>query len=149
MVLAGVILCPIPAVAQEGFGFRGGVTIDPEQGFAGMHYLAAVADRLRLQPAAEVGFGSDLTLVTFRVDFTQWFELGASQWSLYVGGGPAVNILRYDDALAQLRGGDSIDVDGGFDFALGFAHRDGVMLEIRVGSAGSPDLRFGVGYTFR
>ena len=123
---------------------HGGASIDPDQGFVGIHYFARLADRLKIHPAADVGFGDDVTLIAIHIDFAQWFELGRSKrWSLYFGGGPAVNIYRF-----ELGDDTEFDTEGGFDFVVGFAKRSGPMFEMRVGSSGSPDLRFAVGFTF-
>jgi hypothetical protein len=146
---AAVVLAscaPALARAQDGVGFHGGATVDPEQGFFGLHYFAPLSSQLKVHPAADVGFGSDLTLVSLRADFAQWFELGRTgTWSLYFGGGPAINLYRFDTGA----GDDAeLEAEGGFDFVAGFSSKRGPMLEVRVGSSGSPDLRFAVGYTF-
>ena len=39
--------------------------------------------------------------------------------------------------------------EGGFDTVVGFALSNGALFEMRVGANGSPDLRFGVGFTFK
>lgn len=75
-------------------------------------------------------------------------QVRADGWQLYFGGGPAVNVYRFD--LFPGANGDShTELEGGFDTMVGFAHDSGLMLELRVGASGSPDLRFGVGYTFK
>jgi hypothetical protein len=136
------------ADAQEGFGLHGGASIDPDQGFFGMHYISRpLTGDLRVHPGADVGFGDGVTLAAVHIDFAQWFEINP-RWGLYFGGGPAVNIYRFD--LAPLGREDSeIEVEGGFDTLVGFAHESGWLIEMRVGSSGSPDLRFSVGYSFR
>jgi hypothetical protein len=150
--VAGIILvaaspwaCPGTASAQGGFGLHGGATIDPDQGFLGMHYITnPLTGDLRVHPGADVGFGDDLTLASLHVDFVQWFELNP-RWHLYFGGGPAVNIYRFETG----RDDTATEVEGGFDTLVGFAHETGWTLEMRVGSSGSPDLRFAVGFTFK
>lgn len=144
---------PGPAAAQEGFGFHGGASIDPDQGYFGLHYISnPLAGNLRVQPAADAGFGNDVTLAAFHVDFASWFELNP-RWQLFFGGGPVVNIYRFDVAdfggVSQ-DGDDTItEAEGGFDTMVGFAHDSGWMFELRIGTNGSPDIRFGVGYTFK
>jgi hypothetical protein len=137
----------MPARAQEGFGFQGGATIDPDQGYFGMHvFTRPLGGNLRLHPAGDVGFGDNVVLASLHVDFAQWFDIGRT-WRIYFGGGPAVNIYRFD---VQGHGGEdsTTDVEGGFDTIVGFATRSGFLFEMRVGASGSPNLRFGVGYTF-
>ena len=42
------------------------------------------------------------------------------------------------------------DTEGGFNFIVGAKQtRAGLFFEVKVGVEGSPDLKFGVGYTFR
>jgi hypothetical protein len=139
------------ASAQGGFGLHGGGTIDPDQGYFGMHFISGpLTGDLRLQPSADLGFGDDLILSALHVDFAQWLEVNP-RWHLYFGGGPSVNIFRFDVPDAGGGGGDDsfTEVEGGFDAIVGFAHDSGLTVEMRVGSSGAPDLRFGVGLTFR
>jgi hypothetical protein len=138
-----------PARAQNGFGLHGGATIDPDQGFFGMHFISnPLAGDLRVQPGADLGFGNDVILSAIHIDFAQWFEINP-RWQLYFGGGPAVNIYRFDlEALGVGRGSET-EVEGGFDSIVGFANDRGFTFELRVGASGSPNLRFGVGFTFR
>jgi hypothetical protein len=148
LVLGGWTLTTRPAAAQSGFGFHGGGTLDPDQGFFGMHVVTSpLTGQLRVYPGADVGFGDGVTLVAFHVDFTQWFQLNP-RWHLYFGGGPAVNVYRFD-ANGQFEDDTFTEVEGGFDSLVGFAHDSGLMLEMRVGANGSPDLRFTLGFTFR
>ena len=56
-------------------------------------------------------------------------------------GGPAVNFFNPD-------AGDS-ESDAGINLLVGAKNNAGVFFEIKVGIEGSPDLKFGVGYTFR
>lgn len=140
----------VPSSAQGGVGFHGGGTIDPDQGFFGMHYISnPLSGNLRLQPGADLGFGNDVILSVIHVDFAQWITLN-QRWQLYFGGGPAINIYRFDTAGARGGSGDSTtDIQGGFDTIVGFAHESGTTFEMRIGSNGSPNIRFGIGYTFR
>jgi hypothetical protein len=148
-VIVVLMAVAAPAHAQGGFGLRGGATLDPDQGFLGMHFVTGpLAGSLRMQPGADVGFGDDVVLAALHIDLAQWIELNP-RWHLYFGGGPAVNIYRFETTV---RGGDGesfTEVEGGFDTLVGFAHDTGWMFEMRVGSSGSPDLRFAVGFTFK
>ena len=129
-----------PGQAQPWPGVQGGVSLDPDQVYFGGHVeTSPLIDRLRFRPGLEIGLGDDLTLVAFNFDFTYTFT-SSRPWSLFVGGGPAVNFIDSD--------GDS-DSEGGFNFLLGAKNRDGLFFEMRVGLIDSPDLKFGVGFTFR
>jgi hypothetical protein len=63
----------------------------------------------------------------------------SAPWSLYAGGGPAVNIYSFDD--------DS-DAEGGLNFVFGAETRQGLFFELKLGAINSPDVKFGVGYTW-
>ena len=41
------------------------------------------------------------------------------------------------------------DTEGGFNFIVGAKQSGRLFFELKVGVEGSPDLKFGVGYTFR
>jgi hypothetical protein len=129
-----------PASAQ-GYGVRSGVSINPDQAFVGGHYeFGPVADRLWLQPNADLGFGSDATLVAMNFDVVYRKSIGRrSTWTAFAGGGPAMNWYR----LA----GQS-ETQPGANVVGGVRHSKGLSTEVRVGFLDSPELRFGVGYTF-
>ena len=135
------VLIATPANAQVNPGVQGGVSIDPDQVYFGGHVeTTPLVDRLRFRPGVDVGVGDDLTLVAINLDFTYTFP-SRRPWNLYAGGGPAINWFNVD-------GGGS-ETEAGFNFLIGAKHRDGLFFEMRVGAMDSPDLKFGVGYTFR
>jgi hypothetical protein len=136
-----------PAGAQDGFGFRGGATVDPNQVFFGVHYIVPLTTHFKIHPAAEVGFGDDLTVASIRADFAQWFDVGRpGGWNLFVGYGPTINVRRYE--VFPGSGVYERDLQVGADFAIGMAHDRGPLLQVNIGTSGSPALRFAVGYTF-
>ena len=144
MCLAVFSLCStiavLPAEAQVRGGVQGGVSIDPDQGFFGGHIeTTPLIDRVRFRPGLDLGFGEDFTLIAFNFDFTYSFT-ESRPWNLYAGGGPAINWFDFD-------GGS--ETEAGFNFLVGAKQRDGLFFEMRVGAIDSPDLKFGVGYTFR
>lgn len=128
------------ALAQ-GYALRGGANINPDQlSVGGQYELGPVAERLWLQPNADVGFGNDATLVAFNFDVMYRRPLSrASIWTGYAGGGPAINwykLLGYSQTGA------------GANLVGGVMHHTGLFTEVRLGFLESPRLRFGVGYTF-
>lgn len=140
LVVAGVAAAP--AAAQQGPGVRGGISIDPDQAYFGGHYVTApLVDHLRFQPNVEAGFGDDRTVVALNFEFAYYMPTG-KDWQLYVGGGPAINFVDFEYR-------DDSETEGGFNMLLGVHHRRGLFFELKVGVADSPDLKFGVGYTFR
>jgi hypothetical protein len=135
-----------PARAQ-GVGIRAGASAAPDQFYAGVHAETGdLVDRLQFRPNLEVGVGSDLTLIALNVEFIYRLPPdyprlpGAlSMWHLYVGGGPALNVLRFSDETRP---------EGGFNALIGLAHARGLYVEAKVGALKSPNFKVGVGYTF-
>jgi hypothetical protein len=131
---------PSRAQAQVAPGIQGGLSLDPDQFYFGGHLeTGPLVDRLRFRPSVDIGIGDDLTLVAGNFDFTYTFP-GSRGWNLYVGGGPSINFYDFD-------GGS--ETEGGFNFLFGAKNTQGLFFEMKVGLADSPDLKFGVGYTFR
>ena len=133
------VVVPSPAAAQ-GPGVRAGASVDPDQFYVGGHYESnALVDRLYFRPNAELGFGDDITTIGLNFEFVYKIPL-TSPWSLYVGGGPALNIYRFDD--------DS-EAEGGLNVLFGAETSRGLLFEVKVGAIDSPELKFGIGYTWR
>jgi hypothetical protein len=134
-------LVPSQARAQVAPGIQGGLSLDPDQVYFGGHIeTTPLVDRLRFRPSVDIGIGDDLTVAAFNFDFTYTFP-GRQGWNFYVGAGPSINWYNADN------GGDA--TEGGFNFLLGAKQAGGLFFEMKVGMADSPDLKFGVGYTFR
>lgn len=135
-----------PAWAQ-GPGVRGGVSIDPDQFYFGGHYETdALVDRLHFRPNLEIGIGDDLVTTALNFEFIYKFPT-RSGWGLYAGGGPAVNFYSYDDDGHG--NDDDTETEGGLNFLFGAEARNGLFFELKVGAIDSPDVKFGVGFTFR
>ena len=148
-IVAAVSLSVFAAPARaQGVGLRAGVSADPDQFYAGAHFeTSELADRLRFRPNVEVGVGEGLTLVALNFEFTYRLSPDAprlprslSEWQLYVGGGPALNIFRFPNDTQS---------EGGFNGLVGLAHRGGLFAEAKIGALRSPRFKFAVGYTFR
>lgn len=132
-------LCPTGALAQ-GIGVGAGVSGDPNQFYVGTYFETdEIVDRLRFRPNVELGVGSDQTLVALNVEFIYRMPLDR-QWSVHLGGGPALNLYRFRGDTRQ---------EGGFNILAGLAHRGGLFTELKVGALNSPSVKFGVGYVFR
>jgi hypothetical protein len=86
----------------------------------------------------DIGLGDDITLIAFNFEFTYTFTEGRP-WNLYAGAGPAINWYDFDPGS---------ETEGGFNIIVGAKQRDGLFFEMKVGAVDSPDLKFGVGYTF-
>jgi hypothetical protein len=134
------VIAAAPAEAQVSPGVQAGVSLDPDQFYFGGHIeTTPLVDRLRFRPSVDVGIG-DITSVAGNFDFTYTFP-GGRPWNLYAGGGPSINWYDFDN------GGS--DTEGGFNFIVGVKNRERLFFEVKIGIEGSPDLKFGVGYTFR
>jgi hypothetical protein len=129
-----------PAQAQARAGIQGGLSLDPDQVFFGGHVeTTPLVDRLRFRPNVDIGIGDDLTLIAFNFDFTYTFP-ARGPWNLYAGAGPSINWVDTDFGS---------DTEGGFNFLIGAKHTRGMFFEMKIGVEDSPELKFGVGYTFR
>lgn len=143
--LLAVLGLAAPAAAQ-GPGVRGGVSVDPDQVYFGGHYeTSPLVDRLHFRPSIELGLGDDLVTTAFNMEFVYKFP-SRTDWRLFAGGGPAVNFFSFDNDRGR---GNGTETEGGFNFVFGVEQRDGLFFEIKVGAIDSPDLKFGVGWTFR
>ena len=142
-LLGVLLLSSTPAAAQDA-GLRGGLSMDPDQFYFGGHLeTSPLVDRLHFRPNVEVGIGDDLTLIAANMEFVYKFSTGRS-WNLYAGGGPALNIYMFDG------GGDNdAETEAGFNVLIGVEQARGLFFEFKVGAIDSPDLKFGVGYTWR
>lgn len=140
-LLALTAISAIPAAAQDA-GFRGGISVDPDQFYFGGHLeTAPLVDRLHFRPNVEVGFGDDILLIAANMEFVYKFPR-RGDWGLYAGGGPALNIYTFDDV-------DDSETEGGLNVLLGVETARGLFFEFKVGAIDSPDFKFGVGWTFR
>lgn len=128
----------------QGPGIRGGVSVDPDQFYVGAHYeTGALVDRLHFRPNVEAGFGDDLTTIALNFEFAYKFP-HRSAWGIYAGGGPAVNFYSFDTG-----GDDDTETEPGLNFMIGIEHNSGLFFEFKIGAIDSPELKFGVGWTFR
>ena len=140
-IVLAVVLVALSAnrAHAQGPGVRAGVSGDPDQFYVGVHYETnELLDKLRFRPNLELGVGDGET-VALNFEFAYRIPLQKTMWNLYVGAGPALNIVR--------AGGDTSS-KGGFNILIGAEHRRGLFSELKVGFAGSPSFKFGVGYAF-
>ena len=146
MIVAAMAVTVFASAARaQGLGVRAGASVDPDQFYGGVHFeTRELAEHLRFRPNVEVGVGDDVTLVAFNFEFTYRLPPAAlprslSMWHLYVGGGPALNIIDSSDDTRS---------EGGFNGLVGLAHRNGLFTEAKFGALKSPAFKFAVGYTF-
>jgi hypothetical protein len=141
-----VVLLPLPVFAQAHAGVRVGVSADPDQFFFGGHIeTRPIIDHLTFRPNVEIGVGDDVTLIGLNFEFAYWIPIQNQPWRLYLGGGPAANIVSRDSNGR----GDDDDVGGGFNILVGVQHTQKLFFELKVGLIDSPELKFTVGYVFK
>ncbi|MBI2834747.1 MAG: hypothetical protein HYX76_10025 [Acidobacteria bacterium] len=130
-----------PSVARAQAGFQAGVSVDPDQVYIGTHYEAGpLVDRLYFRPSIDAGFGDNVTLAMINLELLYKYPLRNNPWTIYQGSGPAINIYR---------AGDVTDLRGGVNFIFGLGHSNGFFTEFKVGAVNSPNIKVGIGYTFK
>jgi hypothetical protein len=128
---------------KSSIGFTGGLSIDPEQGFVGVFWQSPeIGRRFHLRPGIEGGFGEDVRLATFNIDFMARFPIGSSGWHFVQGGGPTIVLAKFD-----VFGDDESEVSAGGSYIIGFGHDSGFLGEFRIGGGGYvPSLKLTAGY---
>ncbi len=148
-VAVACLLLPRGASAQtgegSGVGARVGVSASPDQFYFGGHYdTGYILEHLSFRPNLEVGFGDNQTAVAFNFEFAYWIPVPNQPFKVYVGGGPALNVFRYDVP----GGGTDTQAKPGFNLLGGLEHRSGLFAEMELGFIDSPSFRIGFGYTW-
>ena len=137
---AALAMLATPVLA-EGFGIRGGLSVDPDQVYIGGHYnVSDVAENIRIVPNIELGLGNDLTLWCLNGDVL--YDFGDSPWS--VGGELGLNIWKFDGLTSVSKLG--LSAVGNYRITLNSG--DFLTLEAKISLTSSPDWKFGVGYSF-
>ena len=144
ILVVGCVFALAGSAAAQSVGVRAGVSGDPDQFFFGGHLeTQPIAERLTFRPNLEVGVGDDVTLVAANLELKYTIPLEDRPWSLYVGGGPAVNFYS-----ARGNNGDG-EVGGGFNVLVGAQHSGGLFGELKIGAVDSPDVKLMIGYVIR
>jgi hypothetical protein len=139
LIATAVLALPAAAHAQQGFGVRAGYSSDPDQFYFGGHAgVGPLVSHLWFRPNVEIGLGNNVTTIALNAEVAWWFP-SKGAWKPYLGAGPALNIYDSD-------GGS--DTEGGVNFLFGVEHRGGFFGEFKVGAFDSPEIKFGIGYTF-
>ena len=150
-LLASVVVAGLAVPARaEGLSFRGwgprvGVSINPDQVFAGVHFnLGEIAHNLRFQPNLEIGYGDDELLIGGYFPALWMFKSVEGDWTPYAGGEIGFTYQDFDD------GGSDTDVAlnavGGGELMMKNNNR--FFLEAKVGLIENPDVKVLAGWTF-
>ncbi len=133
--------------AQGGNGLRVGLSLDPDQVYLGGHIeTGPLMKKLWFRPSLEVGMGSDITIIGINIEFAYWMPLESRMWKAYAGAGPAINVFIVDTGGPA---GRKTNLEPGFHLLMARAHRDGFFTEMKLGAMDSPDLKFGLGFSWR
>lgn len=143
-----MVLDARPAAAEPTlFGLRGGLTDDPDTFFFGGHiaFYPSSMQKLRIEPSAELGFGDDIDIFTFRanLNFKILFPVSRDA-AFYPILGPYLYYVSLDEDIC---GGDCDDTEVGINLGLGFAI-SGFGFDFAFSLPDAPDFAFTVSYTF-
>ena len=149
------------AVGRATVGIRGGLGLDPELPFLGLHaQLGPIVKGLWFRPSYEFGFGEVTKINSFNFDFAYFPDLtlrgkGMSQadfWNVYFGVGGAYHLSHrnFEEEDVNIDFGDW-ESNGGLNIFMGMSKRSGLFVELRASaySETNPTIKFIVGYTFR
>ena len=127
------------AVAGD-LGVRAGLTSGPDQFHIGAHAdLGSITPSLRLVPNVEIGFGDDLTFISFNGDLIHDFP----GTGFGVGGELAMQFYEYDQIGSNTELG--LSVLG--NLRLNLINGKTVLFEVKLGVLDAPDMKFTVGYS--
>ena len=96
-----------------------------------------------------IGVYPVLALLAFNLEFAYKMPLEDNPWTVYVGAGPALNILSFSDDGGRRGRRDDTEAEGGFNILVGAEHSGGLFAEFKIGASDSPDLKFTIGYSFQ
>lgn len=148
-------LLPLPALAAgpvgNAYGFRAGFSTSPDQlVLGGQMSIGEVAPNLSFDPNIELGFGDNLTIISFNLDMHYHFDLANSSWRPYLGGGAGINLIQQDQPPG-VSDDSQTKVAGGLVVGAGVPTRSGnrFFSELKVGLGDwAPDLKLVVGWNF-
>lgn len=140
LIVTATLLVPAAtAFAQVTFGPRGGVSGEPDQVVLGAHIESPdLGHRVTFRPNFDVGFLSDVTLLTVNLELVHWMPLAKSRWQLYAGGGLGTNVWIADDDKRFY---------GVLNAVFGLQHDAGLFAEMRVGM--EPRVKIMAGYSMK
>jgi hypothetical protein len=141
-------------------GVRTGVGLDPEIVMLGGQIQLGpfFSERVWARPNLELGFGevTDLFALNFEGIYRLPVTTATQRWSVFIGGGPALNFTKLGfDRTTEETGDpeddfsfDDFELDVGFNIVAGVQTRGGMFIEIKSSAYSTPSLRFAVGYNF-
>ena len=135
------------------FGFRGGVSVNPDQFHGGVFVDAGrILSNVRLQPSFELGIGNGVRLGTVNVDTL--YLLAPRPWRPFIGGGLGLNFVDVTSGVGQGRGLETalaFNVVGGIEWGTprqGSKASHRYLIEGRFGIGDTPDFKISAGIIF-
>lgn len=150
IVLAAVV--PLPAFAASAgvlaLGPRVGFSVTPDQiVFGGQLQIGEVAPDLTFDPSLELGFGDNVTVISFNFDLHYHATIRDTDWRPYFGAGIGVNHFEVD-LPPPFRDASDTKVTGAFVVGVAVpTGREKFFTELRVGFD-EPDLKVVAGWNF-
>jgi hypothetical protein len=135
-------------------GVRAGAAFDPELFMFGVHSQMGpiFSSRVFFRWNAEFAFGEVTDLIALNLEGVYRFPRSAerSNWSPYVGAGPALTFIHQNFEVGRNIGFGNFDFDAGFNVLLGMQSRRGTFVEAKTSlwSRPAPVFRLIVGYNF-
>jgi len=137
------------------FGPRAGLSFNPDQFFVGGHAnLPDMIPIVNMKPSVEVGFGDNLKLFAFNFEATYDLpDLVYEGFQGYVGGGPSINIWKWDFDGPLPAGHDDTETEFGVSALIGARRNVGLtqsmFFEFKLGLTDeTPDMKLVAGMTF-
>lgn len=148
----GLVL-PLPAASLDlgprGFGVRAGVSVNPDQFHAGIHFQVGSGASLRFRPSLELGLGNGVRLGALGADVL--YRLGEGRWHPFVGAGPGLNLIDVTDGVGEARGLEAklvANVVAGIAWGGRRKKLERYLLEVRGGFGDAPDFKLSLGVSF-
>jgi hypothetical protein len=148
------VLCAGEISAEVGYGGWGprvGISDDPDQIVAGVHWdLGEFAPHVRWQPSVDFGFGEDALSLSGNLMVGYWFPTKAAV-TPYAGGQVTAAYIDYD--TDDKKNGDESETEigvalvGGIETRLKSGTR--FLVELQVGLGDIPDAKLLAGWTFK
>lgn len=136
LFLVLVCACTCTSSASADVGFHLGLSLDPDDFIAGLHFKAEpVAERLVFVPSVEVGVG-DVTMIAGNADLHYIFK-SKSKLAPYAGGGLTINWFDNE-------GGSDTEVGGSFLGGIQLSPK--IYFETKLGLGDVPEWKFLVGW---
>lgn len=144
------VVVPVCASAQgvTAIGPRAGFSSGPSQLVLGGHlYVGGIAPHVAFAPSAEIGLGSDRTIVSINGDMHYEFSVNGSDWRPYAGAGVGIHFVSRD---RQPPASDDTDTDVAGAIIVGAMvpnRSNEFFTELKLGF-NQPDLKLMVGWNF-